>query len=65
MPKMPIDGEMTIQDAADLLGVSRPALVKLLDAGAIPFRTLAAPRRLKAAARLRGRAMRFAAYVAA
>lgn len=44
---LPVDTELTTQQAAELMRVSRPSLIKLLDEKKLPYRKVGAHRRIR------------------
>jgi excisionase family DNA binding protein len=44
---VPVHRELTTQEAAELLGVSRPSVIRVLESGALAYRTLGTHRRIK------------------
>ncbi len=44
---VPVDAELTTQQAAEILHISRPSLIKMLDEKKLPYRKIGAHRRVR------------------
>jgi excisionase family DNA binding protein len=44
---LPVDAELTTNQAAELMRVSRPSLIKMLDENKLPYRKIGAHRRIR------------------